>query len=110
MTAPGKMDERIEFFRKGVGADDGQGGEEPADPVLITTVWAEPRPLNGREVARFGVVNAESSAVFKIRNRQDLNEANFVKYRGDFYNIKHLPRPSPRVMYIDIVAERGVAQ
>jgi len=105
---PGKLDQRIGIYNIAE-TDDGLGGSTTAE-VLIDSVWSEVRPLSVREREEFNRVNAEASYVFVIRNRQDLLEKYFIRWDGVDYNIQGLKQKSKRHLYLEIIAERGVAQ
>lgn len=104
---PGKLDQRIEFFEL-VKTDDGYGGSNTA-PQSVGEAWAEVRPMSVREREEFQRVNAEAGYVFVVRNRQDLKESYYLEWDGVPYNIRGLKQKSKRALYLEIVAERGVA-
>jgi SPP1 family predicted phage head-tail adaptor len=106
----GELDQRIEFYRK-VRTPDGQGGFTTSE-VLQTTVWALIRATGGNEVFKYEKLEAPASYMFVIRynSELDIREDDLIKWNGDSYNIRSIQQRSTRRMYLEIVAERGVAQ
>jgi len=105
---PGELDQRIAFYDL-VETSDDMGGDTVTD-TLIDSAWAHVRPLSTREREEYQRVNAEASYVFVIRNRQDILEKYSIEWEGVRYNIRGIPQKKKRALYLDIVAERGVAQ
>lgn len=88
----------------------------PSGSALITwtsieqNVPAKVTSLSGREAARQGMVQAEAQYMFVIRNRTDITEKTRITWEGRQYNIRALGLSGARHNYLEIVAERGVAQ
>lgn len=107
----GELDQRI-TFQKRLKVPDNMGGYSFTwtDINTLSSVWAHARPKNGREVAQFDRVDAEASYLFVIRNRSDIQEDYRIVWDGEFFNIRHILKPKSRDLYMQIDAERGVAQ
>jgi SPP1 family predicted phage head-tail adaptor len=105
---PGEMNERV-TLQSQTTVSDGAGGS-----VLtwqdLATVWAHVRPRTGREMERYDRVNATSLYMFVIRWRDDIDERNRIVWRGDFYSVRFVHRQGTRPLYLELDAERGVAQ
>lgn len=67
-------------------------GEQSSDWAEYTQVWAEFRPLRGREFFAAGQMQAALDAVFAIRWRNDIDPASMrVVMDGDPYEISEPP-------------------
>lgn len=104
----GELDQRVTIQRLTL-ASDGQGGstESWAD---VVTVWAHVRPRSGREVVQFDRVNGEHAYLFVIRYRSGIRESDRLVWQGVNYNIRSISDQSGRKLYLELDAERGVAQ
>jgi SPP1 family predicted phage head-tail adaptor len=105
---PGAISEPIEYMRKSK-TDDGFGG------FTFTWTkhdddWAQVMHGSGSESEAHDRIEAKDTDIFRVRFRDDLRESDAIDYDGVFYNIRVLPTLPTRSMYMDIVAERGVAQ
>lgn len=105
---PGALDQRI-IIQQETRTADTYGGAAIAWTALAT-VWAEVRPLSGRERADLAAVEAPASYRFTIRRRADLTEAMRLSWNGGIYNIRFIADRGGRSLYMAIEAERGVAQ
>lgn len=108
MYTPGELDQRVTFERLSR-TPDGQGGNTDAW-AAIATVWAHARPRSGKENTQFERVNGEASYLFVVRYRSDLKDADRVVWGGVAYNIRLINERGTRRLYLEIDAERGVAQ
>lgn len=104
----GELDERITLQRE-VRTSDGMGGYSTA-LIDVATVWAKVIARSGRERAYADRLNAEGAYTFVIRVRSDLLESDRILWDGSQYNIRAIARQGSRDMYLEIDAERGVAQ
>lgn len=104
----GELDQRIILQRETL-ADDGMGGSTVALNT-VATVWAKAIPLAGREGMRAARLDAAHSYTFVIRYRADLRESDRILWEGAAYNIRAIARHGGRELYLEIDAERGVAQ
>jgi head-tail adaptor len=59
---------------------------------------------------RFDRVNASAMYLFVIRYRTDVEESDRILWKGEFYNIRYIAQGTGRALYLEIDAERGVAQ
>lgn len=104
----GELDQRIRLERL-VLTPDGRGGStEEWVPVFCACALA--RPASGRESERFDRVNAEAMYRFVIHRREGILDSDRIVWRGIPYNIRMIHRRGTREMFLDIDAERGVAQ
>lgn len=106
---PGELTERIAFYRKTAGADDGMGGK-PITKTLLATVSAKVISKSGREALRADRINAETAYLFVIRKRSDILPSDVIVWRGVTFNISNISDEGPRPLYLEISADRGVAQ
>ena len=108
MYHPGEMNERIQIIRE-TRTSDGAGGQT-LSLTTLASVWAHVRPRSGREMERFDRVNASAMYLFVIRYRTDVEESDRVLWKGEYYNIRYIAQGTGRALYLEIDAERGVAQ
>lgn len=105
---PGQLDQRITLQQETRVADD-QGGAVSTWATL-DTVWAEVRPLTGRERAEMASVQAPATYRFRIRRRSDVTDTMRIGWNSGTYNIRFIADGGARELYMTIDAERGVAQ
>jgi len=108
MYHPGEMNERIQIIRE-TRTSDGAGGQT-LSLTTLASVWAHVRPRSGREMERFDRVNASAMYLFVIRYRTDVEESDRILWKGEYYNIRYIAQGTGRALYLEIDAERGVAQ
>jgi SPP1 family predicted phage head-tail adaptor len=108
MYHPGEMNERVQIIRE-TRTSDGAGGQT-LSLTTLASVWAHVRPRSGREMERFDRVNASAMYLFVIRYRTDVEESDRIMWKGEFYNIRYIAQGTGRALYLEIDAERGVAQ
>lgn len=109
-TRPGRMNERITFQAFTRTPDGGGGFTEAWSNIPGTaTVWAEVVAKAGREALVSDRVTATMVTLFRIRNRDDLDETMRIVWRGSNYNIRGIRRSGYGPAYLTIEAERGVA-
>jgi SPP1 family predicted phage head-tail adaptor len=105
--AAGKMTERVTFQSKGVTKN--AIGEEVVTWSDVATVWAEVKPLRGRE---FFAANQAQKAVdvrFMIRERSGLADDMRLRWRAQPYDITSLIYGTgPYEGTIEIMAVNGV--
>jgi SPP1 family predicted phage head-tail adaptor len=107
MTQAGALDQRIELKRK-TRTPDGSGGATTTTPTYAT-VWANVRPMTGRERERSQRAEASSDYVITIRNRADMLESDLITWRGRTLNIRFIKNQGPRFAFLEIEAELGAA-
>lgn len=111
MARPGQLDQRIKVKRYTL-ADDGYGGKTRNAPTVLFEAWASVNARGGSEQDRADREQAEATVIFTIRNRRDVTllETDRIEWQGVEYNIRVPLDQGGRVLYLEIVAERGVAQ
>ena len=105
---PGELDQRI-VIERFANVSDGMGGNTVTWSTQFT-LWALVRPLSGRENTDFERVQGEASYLFVVRYPIDILDADRILWEGDYYNIRVRKQPKGRDLYMQIEAERGVAQ
>jgi SPP1 family predicted phage head-tail adaptor len=107
----GEADQRV-TFQRATATPDGIGGVTRtwANFATTATVWAKVTPRLGREGMEQGRINASLTATFTVRYRSDVTELDRLLWRGEAWNIRRIMRKSGRNLWLDIDAERGVAQ
>jgi len=108
LSAPGRLDQRIEIERatRVVGADASRSLqwapiESDANP------YAAVKLKSGSEADDPSGVAARQSAMFTIRARSDISNADRIKWGGWIWNIEAVGRPVARSMYQTITATAG---
>ena len=107
---PGELDQRITIKRE-TNTKTAMGGQS-VSLVNIATVFAKVTAKSGGESNKYQRLDAEASYVFVIRNTNNFNvrESDRIEWRGTEYNIRFISDPGPRPIYIEISADKGVAQ
>lgn len=105
---PGELDQRI-IIERPVMASDGMGGNVATWSTHLT-LWALVRPISGNENVDFERVQGEARYLFVVRYPIDIKDADRILWEGDYYNIRVRKKPKGRDLYMQINAERGVAQ
>ena len=105
---PGELDQRITIMRD-VETPDGYGGNTTA-PTLIHTLWALVRPISGNEITDYDRINAKAKYLFVVRYPIDILDSDRIEWEGTSFNIRLRKEPKGRDLYMQIEAERGVAQ
>lgn len=103
----GTLDNRITIQSETRTADD-YGGAALAW-TDVATVWANVRPLTGREHGNMGAVEAPAVYRFTIRRRGGLTEGMRISWNSQAFNVRVIADPGARALYMTIDAERGVA-
>lgn len=108
---PGKMTERITFLEE-INTPVPSGGQNVTTSPIANApnMWAEVNFASGNEVSEFESIQAEGKYIFSIRFRNDILESYRILWRGVEYNIKEIKQRMVSEMYLEIVAEKGVAQ
>lgn len=105
---PGELDQLITIEEQ-VNTPDGYGGNTVAW-TSKGNIFALVRPLSGREMTEFDRVNAEARYLFVVRYPADIIDSDRIIWEGEEYNIRVRKMPKGRDLYMQIEAERGVAQ
>lgn len=105
------LKERIRFERVSQ-ATDGIGGVSETWAALASNpdVYAGVMAMSGNERLENGALNAAGTYRFTIRYREDVTERDRIVWRSETYNIRTVARHTKADGYLEIVAERGVAQ
>lgn len=111
VTHPGQLDQLVRLQTFAATADGG-GGQTRAwsDFATDADVWAYVSPLRGSEGVQDGAHNATGMWLFTIYNRSDVSELDRIVWDGVPYNIQRVMRKGTQPIYLNIEAERGVAQ
>jgi len=102
------MDERIRIERAVETV--GTIGDVSKAWSTLATVWAavaDARSGRGEQLQDDRTM-ATATTRFTVRQRSDVTAAMRIVWRGETYNIRSIPDRSPRRLYMDILAERGV--
>lgn len=94
----GQLSERIELQRA-TRTDDGYGGYAETW-ATYATVWAQVRPLSGRERYHAQQIEAEASYRVTIRYRADVLDSDRIVWRGQNLNIRFRADAGPREPYL----------
>lgn len=105
----GELDQLITIIRDAE-TDDGMGGKNISPQNVVEDLYAHVRPLSGSETKKFDKLNAAMTNLFVVRYRDDVLESDRILWCGDEYNIRSIPKKGIRALYLEIFAERGVAQ
>lgn len=105
---PGELDQLITIEEE-VNTPDGFGGNTIAWQSK-GDVFAHVRPLSGGELTEYQRVNAEARYLFVVRYPVDILDSDRIVWDSEAYNIRVRKKPKGRDLYMQIEAERGVAQ
>ena len=101
----GDLDQRVTLRRKNTTPNDyGTLVEEIED---LTTVWANVRPMSGRERDRAQQTESAANYLVTIRYRTGLTEHDFVVWRGAEMNIRFIRDSGPGEEWLSLECERG---
>lgn len=102
----GKLDQRVSLQSKTL-TDDGAGGASETW-TEYAEVWAQVRPMTGREREIAMRNEAHANYVVTIRHRT-VSPLDRILWRGRYLNIRFVKEAGPRNQYLDIEAEMGTA-
>lgn len=105
---PDELDQRVEF--KSPSFVDDEGGGRTKTFVSNFSCWAKVKSKSGREYNDNDQIEAEGMYTFVIRWRDDFDETNQIFWNDQAYNIRFSSKMGGRKLYLEITAERGVAQ
>jgi SPP1 family predicted phage head-tail adaptor len=105
----GELDQFITITRD-TETDDGMGGVDVTPVNVVSDLYARVRPMSGSEVKNFEKLNATMVNSFVIRYRNDILDTDRITWESDTYNIRAIQKAGVRELYLQIFAERGVAQ
>lgn len=104
----GELDQRVEFKQPSYVVDSVGGRTKTF--VTNFSCWAKVKAKSGREYNDNDQVEASGNYTFVIRWRDDFDETNQIIWNGQAYNIHFVSQMGGRKLYLEINAERGVAQ
>jgi len=108
MKSPiGKLDQQVTIQAQ-TATPDGIGGVTQGWATVETT-WAAVKPVRASEAMVEGRMNAEAQMRFTLRACGYLTERHRLVWGGVPYNIRGIPMPMTRALYMDVIADRGVA-
>ena len=108
MYHSGELRDRVKVLREQI-TPDGIGGNT-SEWVIQGAYWAHVRPLSGREITEYDRVNAEARYLFVVRYPAEIADSDRIIWEGEEFNIRVRKQPKGRDLYMQIEAERGVAQ
>jgi len=106
MIASGRLTQRVILQSKSV-ARDAMGGET-ITWVDAATVWAEIRPLRGRDLVAAQQAASEVSARITVRYRTDVQSDWRVKHGTDLYDILAVVDPMARHEVLELECAKGL--
>ena len=106
----GDLDQRINIDRESRAGDDMGGGV--VSLAVLVGAYAKVRAKGGNERTMGDKIEAPAMYVFTIRNRSDITiqDNDRIDWEGVQYNIKFVAYEGKRALFLDLHAERGVAQ
>lgn len=105
---PGELDQRVKVLSKQKVSDD-MGGNTTSW-VETGEYWAHVRPMSGREIQDFDTIQGTALYLFVFRNGLEIKDSDRLDWDGEQFNVRFRKQPKGRAMYIEVNAERGVAQ
>lgn len=106
MIAAGRLNQRVILQRKSVVRDD-MGGET-VTWTDAATVWAEIRPLRGRDLVAAQQAQSEVTARITVRRRPDVQADWRVKHGDDIYDIFAVVDPVARGEVLELECGKGL--
>lgn len=100
---PGKLRHRVAILKKTTGTD--PDGYPIKDWVPIFTVWAEVKPIAGREYFTAAAVQAQHQVRFIMRYRKDITPDMRLQYDGQDYEIKAILDLGGRGAWLQVMGE-----
>jgi SPP1 family predicted phage head-tail adaptor len=85
----GSLDRRVELQHRNLAARNTQG-EQVESFTTFATVWAKKTDLRGREYFAAQEMQAEASAKFEMRWRDDLLATDRILFNGVAYNVRNI--------------------
>ena len=104
----GELDQFISILRD-TETDDGMGGQDLTPVIVASDLYARVKPMSGSEAKNFEKLNATMTNSFVIRYRNDILETDRISWGSEDYNIRAIQKAGIRELYLQIFAERGVA-
>ena len=104
---PGELDQRVQIQQQTRTPDGGGGYVEGWSTTA--TVWAQVRPLSGRERDQAQQQEADVRYRVRIRYRSGVTAAERIVWRGQAMQIRSVLEAGPRPLYLDLDCEAGPA-
>lgn len=102
---PGKLNRKVEIMELDK-VSDGAGGYEDTF-VPIKKVWANIRPIYGKEYYEAQQAQVQVSHKVTIRYTEDINRSHILSFNGKVYDIQYLLNIEEENRYLEIrVLER----
>jgi len=86
----GRMDKLVSVVKTISTARSTDGAPILTISTLSSNLWAEYKPITGRESFANEAIRYEADAVITMRHTSVINEVCQIKYNGNFYNIKKI--------------------
>jgi len=106
MLSAGRLTQRVVLQSKSV-VRDAMGGET-ITWVDAATVWAEIRPLRGRDLVAAQQAASEVTARITVRYRTDVQADWRVKHGSDLYDILAVVTPMARIEVLELECAKGL--
>lgn len=94
---------KVSILQKTIGTDPDGYSTEAWAPV--TAVWAEVKPIAGREYFQAAAVQAEHQVRFTMRYRKDITPDMRLQYDGQDYEIKAILDLGGRRTWLQVIGE-----
>lgn len=107
LDATSRLNKRI-ILQSPNNVDDGGGGVTKGWQDTAT-VWAELKPVSGREAFRHGKLEASITHRAVIRYRDDVIPSMRVRYGARYFNIRAVENTYEHNALLELVLEEGVA-
>ena len=88
MLSAGRLDRRVTIETPTDGVDG--SGAPSATWAALATVWADVRPISGREFVAAGQTAAEATTRITIRWRADITTRHRIVHGATIYSIEHV--------------------
>lgn len=103
---PGQLDQRVTL--QSVSSTTDAGGGRVETWATVATLWANVRPLSGRERLQADQIESPANYRVTIRRRTDITTDKRIVWKGKNLNIRFDGFNSPREGYMTFDAEMGV--
>lgn len=104
----GELDRRVVLQQRSSSKD--TYGQQVMTWTDVATLWANIRPLSGREMLTAGAINSELSHVVTIRYRSGVTPAMRLTYGGQVFNILSVIDPEMAHVSLELQCSVGLNQ
>lgn len=104
----GELDRRVTLQQRSTSQD--TFGQQVTTWTDVAVLWANVRPLSGRELLTAGAINAELSHVVTIRYRAGITPAMRLTYGGQVFNILSVVDPEMAHVSLELQCSTGLNQ